>query len=172
MPTKSGIGIFYLPHTIEQSMHGAYNLARDQRHQAPHRKTKGHKRSSSAFGGREILFFRKVKNFANQMSLLLRRRREKGHGAGRRHHRELRGDARELGRRRRVHVVRRHCDCAARSDGAACAETQTVKLGPRQLCCVEPYSHQPARALASGNMQTRSHLEVAPHRWETLQPKC
>eukprot|EP01048_Picozoa_sp_COSAG05_P001389 COSAG05_NODE_47_length_24712_cov_26.673844_5_plen_109_part_00 len=51
MPIKSGI--FYLPHTIEQSMHGAYNLARDQRHQAPHRKTKGQKRSSSAFGAAE-----------------------------------------------------------------------------------------------------------------------
>eukprot|EP01048_Picozoa_sp_COSAG05_P016736 COSAG05_NODE_2194_length_3418_cov_6.232901_7_plen_39_part_01 len=39
-------------------MHGAHNLARDQRHQAPHRKTKGQKRSSSALGGRGILFFR------------------------------------------------------------------------------------------------------------------
>ena len=32
MPIKSGI--YYLPHTIEQSMHSAHNLARDQRHQA------------------------------------------------------------------------------------------------------------------------------------------
>ena len=50
-------------------MHGAHNLARDQRHQAPHRKTKGQKRSSSAFGGRGILFFRKVKKFAAHQEL-------------------------------------------------------------------------------------------------------
>ena len=58
-------GIYYLPHTIEQSMHGAHNLVitmtGDQRHQATHRKTKGQKRSSSAVGGRGILFFRMVK---------------------------------------------------------------------------------------------------------------
>ena len=64
-------GIYYLSHTIEQSMHGAHNLARDQGHQAPHRKTKGQKRSrsSSAVGGRGILFFRKVQKFVAHQEL-------------------------------------------------------------------------------------------------------